>query len=160
VGSWAFTKVIHSSIKMHCILQIHLASRAWVCYRLNTNLDSIPDSFFLLGVHLTELARTEAAAPVIIEKSAQINFAQLQKTAEIIRDIQQYQNISYSLQPVPELQEYILVNLQAASDAGEPEPKNLEAELLSSPAAKSGRETPDYFGWEARYKTLSRSAGT
>ena len=125
VDSWAF----HSSIKMNCILQIHPASRAWVCYPLNTNLDSIPDSFFLLEVHLTELARTQAAAPVIIEKSAQINFAQLQKTAEIIREIQQYQNISYSLQPVPELQEYILANLQAASDAKEPEPKNLEAEL-------------------------------
>ena len=90
---------------------------------------------------------------MIIEKSAQINFAQLQKTAEVIRDIQQYQNISYPFQPVSELQEYILLNLQAASDAGEPEPKNLEAELLSSSAAQSGRETPDYFAREARFQS-------
>jgi hypothetical protein len=38
-----------------------------------------------------------------------------------------------------------------------PEPLAAQVTPLSPPAAKSGRETPDYFGREARYKSPSRS---
>lgn len=38
-----------------------------------------------------------------------------------------------------------------------PEPLAAQITPLSPPAAKSGRETPDYFGREARYKSPSRS---
>jgi hypothetical protein len=38
-----------------------------------------------------------------------------------------------------------------------PEPMIFAAVTPLSPAAKSGRETPDYFGREARYKSPSRS---
>lgn len=43
----------------------------------------------------------------------------------MIRDIQQYQNVPYSLQPVPELQDYILSNMQAAGDVHEMYDKSL-----------------------------------
>lgn len=57
-----------------------------------------------------------------------INFAKRAKTAEVIRDIQQYQNAPYSLQPVPELQDYILSNMQAAGDVHEMYDKSLQVE--------------------------------
>lgn len=38
-----------------------------------------------------------------------------------------------------------------------PEPLATPAVTPMSPVAKSGRETPDYFGREARYKSPSRS---
>jgi len=46
----------------------------------------------------------------------------------VIRDIQQYQNVVYSLQPVPELQDYILSNMQAAGDVHEMYDKSLQVE--------------------------------
>ena len=57
-----------------------------------------------------------------------INFAKRTKTAEVIRDIQQYQNVPYPLTPVKELQEYILNNMQAAGDVHEMYDRSLAVE--------------------------------
>ena len=57
-----------------------------------------------------------------------INFNKRAKTAEVIRDIQQYQNVPYQLQAVPELQDYILSNMQAAGDVHEMYERSLEVE--------------------------------
>lgn len=80
------------------------------------------------GVYLTDLTFIEDGIPSIIKKSALINFAKRAKTAEVIRDIQQYQNVPYPLQAVPELQEYILSNMQAAGDVHEMYEKSLTVE--------------------------------
>lgn len=82
----------------------------------------------LSGVYLTDLTFIEDGIPSIIKKSALINFAKRAKTAEVIRDIQQYQNVPYPLQPVPELQDYILSNMQAAGDVHEMYEKSLAVE--------------------------------
>lgn len=66
--------------------------------------------------------------PSLIKATNLINFAKRAKTAEVIRDIQQYQNVAYPLQPVPELQEYILSNMQAAGDVHEMYQKSLDVE--------------------------------
>ena len=81
-----------------------------------------------LGVYLTDLTFIEDGIPSIIKKTNLINFAKRAKTAEVIRDIQQYQNVGYSLQPVPELQDYILSNMQAAGDVHEMYDKSLQVE--------------------------------
>lgn len=70
----------------------------------------------------------EDGIPSIIKKTTLINFAKRAKTADVIRDIQQYQNVPYSLQPVPELQDYILSNMQAAGDVHEMYDKSLLVE--------------------------------
>lgn len=57
-----------------------------------------------------------------------INFTKRAKTAEVIRDIQQYQNVPYQLQAVTELQDYILSNMQAAGDVHEMYDRSLEVE--------------------------------
>lgn len=79
----------------------------------------------LSGVYLTDLTFIEDGIPSIIKKTTLINFAKRAKTADVIRDIQQYQNVPYSLQPVTELQDYILSNMQAAGDVHEMYDKSL-----------------------------------
>jgi son of sevenless-like protein len=87
----------------------------------------------------------------IIKKTNLINFAKRAKTAEVIRDIQQYQNSPYPLQPVPELQDYILSNMRTAGDVHEMydislqvEPREREDEKIARyyspiPSRTSGR---------------------
>ncbi|KAM3505330.1 hypothetical protein MY10362_003033 [Beauveria mimosiformis] len=87
-----------------------------------------PPCIPFFGVYLTDLTFIEDGIPSIIKKTNLINFAKRAKTAEVIRDIQQYQNVGYSLQPVPELHDYILSNMQAAGDVHEMYDKSLQIE--------------------------------
>jgi len=77
---------------------------------------------------LTDLTFIEDGIPSIIKKTNLINFSKRAKTAEVIGDIQQYQNVGYLLQPVTELQDYILSNMQAAGDVHEMYDKSLQVE--------------------------------
>ncbi|QSZ37288.1 hypothetical protein DSL72_009382 [Monilinia vaccinii-corymbosi] len=113
-------------------------------YRESLHLANPPCIPFF-GVYLTDLTFIEDGIPSIIKKTTLINFAKRAKTAEVIRDIQQYQNVPYGLQPVPELQEYILSNMQAAGDVHEMyekslavEPREREDEKIVRVLAESG----------------------
>ena len=97
-----------------------------------------------LGVYLTDLTFIEDGIPGLIKKSNLINFAKRAKTAEVIRDIQQYQNVPYPLQPVPELQEYVLSNMKNAGDVHEMyemslsvEPREREDEKIARSVSSS-----------------------
>lgn len=81
-----------------------------------------------IGVYLTDLTFIEDGIPSVIKKTNLINFSKRAKTADVISDIQQYQNVGYSLQSVPELQDYILSNMQAAGDVHEMYDKSLQIE--------------------------------
>jgi len=87
-----------------------------------------PPCIPFFGIYLTDLTFIEDGIPSIIKKTQLINFAKRAKTADVIRDIQQYQNVPYSLQPVPELQEYILRNMQSAGDVHEMYERSLQVE--------------------------------
>lgn len=80
------------------------------------------------GVYLTDLTFIEDGIASVVKNTELINFAKRQKTAEVIRDIQQYQNVPYTLNPVPELQEWILDNMRTAGDVHEMYNKSLEIE--------------------------------
>lgn len=95
-------------------------------YRETLHLANPPCIPFF-GVYLTDLTFIEDGIPSLTP-SELINFNKRAKTAEVIRDIQQYQNIPYLLQPVPELQDYILSNLQAAGDVHDMYDRSLELE--------------------------------
>ena len=96
-------------------------------YRETLHLANPPCIPFF-GVYLTDLTFIEDGIPGIIKKSNLINFAKRAKTAEVIRDIQQYQNVPYGLQPVPELQEYVVGNLGRAGDVHEMYERSLQVE--------------------------------
>ncbi|KAJ5894597.1 hypothetical protein N7495_006288 [Penicillium taxi] len=95
-------------------------------YRETLHLANPPCIPFF-GVYLTDLTFIEDGIPSLTP-SELINFNKRAKTAEVIRDIQQYQNVPYLLQPVPELQDYILSNLQAAGDVHDMYDRSLEIE--------------------------------
>ncbi|KAK4988227.1 cell division cycle-related protein [Elasticomyces elasticus] len=104
-----------------------------------------PPCIPFFGVYLTDLTFIEDGIPSVIKKTNLINFAKRAKTAEVIRDIQQYQNVPYPLQPVPELQEYILTNMQHAGDVHEMydrsltvEPREREDEKIARLLSESG----------------------
>ncbi|KAK4546442.1 hypothetical protein LTR36_002119 [Oleoguttula mirabilis] len=87
-----------------------------------------PPCIPFFGIYLTDLTFIEDGIPSVIKKTQLINFAKRAKTADVIRDIQQYQNVPYGLQAVPELQEYILRNMQSAGDVHEMYERSLQVE--------------------------------
>ncbi|KAF2126579.1 ras GEF [Dothidotthia symphoricarpi CBS 119687] len=104
-----------------------------------------PPCIPFFGVYLTDLTFIEDGIPSLVKRTNLINFAKRAKTAEVIRDIQQYQNVPYPLQPVPELQVYILSNMQSAGDVHEMyemsltiEPREREDEKIARLLSESG----------------------
>ncbi|MCJ1311190.1 hypothetical protein MMC25_004861 [Agyrium rufum] len=87
-----------------------------------------PPCIPFFGVYLTDLTFIEEGIPSVMKRTNLINFTKRTKTAEVIRDIQQYQNAPYPLQAVPELQDHILSQLQGASDVHEMYDKSLQVE--------------------------------
>lgn len=76
--------------------------------------------FDFLGVYLTDLTFIEDGNPNTLKKSRQlINFSKRMKTAEVIREIQQYQSVPYNLAPVQEIQMFIKCHLQDSRDVGD-----------------------------------------
>ncbi|KAF3216851.1 hypothetical protein TWF679_002690 [Orbilia oligospora] len=97
------------------------------------------------GVYLTDLTFIEDGNPDLIKSTDLINFAKRAKTAEVIREIQQYQSVPYALEAVKPLQEYILSNMQAAKDVHEMyevsiqiEPREREDEKIARLLQESG----------------------
>ncbi|RPA93539.1 ras GEF [Choiromyces venosus 120613-1] len=73
-----------------------------------------------LGVYLKDLTFVADGNDDFIKGDQRlINFDKRVKTANIIREIQQYQSVPYPLQPVPELQDYIISNMQSAKDVND-----------------------------------------
>lgn len=107
-----------------CISRFLLASLSSV--RSTCNAAAFAD--LLLGVYLTDLTFIEDGIPSLIKRTNLINFAKRTKTAEVIRDIRQYQNVPYSLKPLEDLQQYIRSNMQAAGDVHEMYEKSLAVE--------------------------------
>jgi son of sevenless-like protein len=66
---------------------------------------------------LTDLTFIEDGNPDFLKSSNQlINFSKRMKTADVIREIQQYQSVPYNLNPVQEIQTFIDVNLKDSKD--------------------------------------------
>ena len=76
-----------------------------------------PPCIPFLGIYLQDLTFIEDGNTNFLRKSNQlINFAKRMKTAEVIREIQQYQSSPYFLNAVPELQLFITTHLQSSRD--------------------------------------------
>ncbi|KAI9298992.1 ras GEF [Neoconidiobolus thromboides FSU 785] len=70
-----------------------------------------------LGLYLTDLTFNDDGNPDYLPSAPHlINFSKQAKTAETIREIQQFQNSPYSLDSVAEIQEYILKSIEETSD--------------------------------------------
>ncbi|KAI9720116.1 MAG: hypothetical protein M1828_005844 [Chrysothrix sp. TS-e1954] len=87
-----------------------------------------PPCIPFFGVYLTDLTFIEDGIPGIIKKTDHINFAKRQKTAEVIREIQTFQNVTYPFKAVPEIQDYVLSMMQNAGDVHEMYERSLAVE--------------------------------
>lgn len=76
-----------------------------------------PPCIPFLGIYLQDLTFIEDGNSDYLKKSKSlINFSKRMKTAEVIREIQQYQSAPYALEPVKEIQYVIHLNLQNSRD--------------------------------------------
>lgn len=95
-----------------------------------------PPCIPFLGIYLQDLTFIEDGNPDILPKSNNlINFAKRQKTAEVIREIKQFQSVPYTLQVVPLLQHFIKTQLEASLDVETLYERSLEIEPRTTPAA-------------------------
>ena len=92
---------------------------------------------------MTDLTFIEDGIPSVFKRTKLINFAKRAKAAEVIRDIQQYQNVPYPLQPVTELQDYITSNMQSAGDVSEMYDRSLAVEPREREDEKIARYRKD-----------------
>ncbi|KAI9258259.1 ras guanine nucleotide exchange factor domain-containing protein [Sporodiniella umbellata] len=121
------------------------ANRNFVEYRAlihSINPPCIP----FLGIYLQDLTFIEDGNPNELKKNKEmINFAKRAKTAEVIREIQQYQSSLYQLKTVEEIQEFIKSNLlstrdedQLYSESLKIEPREREDEKITRLLQESG----------------------
>ncbi|KAH8553735.1 ras guanine nucleotide exchange factor domain-containing protein [Umbelopsis sp. PMI_123] len=76
-----------------------------------------PPCIPFLGIYLQDLTFIEDGNSNFLKKSKNlINFSKRMKTAEVIREIQQYQSAPYALETVKEIQYVIHLNLQNSRD--------------------------------------------
>lgn len=79
-----------------------------------------PPCIPFLGVYLHDLTFIADGNPDMLvtprRSTSLINFGKLSKTGAVIRDLQQFQSLSYAFQPVEMLQKFIKANLQSARD--------------------------------------------
>ncbi|KAL1853733.1 cell division cycle-related protein [Paecilomyces lecythidis] len=109
-------------------------------YRETLRLASPPCIPFL-GVYLMDLTFIEDGNPSLTP-SRMINFNKRGKAAAVIRDIQRFQNSPFLFKPVPELQEFIVGNLQAASDVNEMHERSLQLEPRTPQEENNGAAVP------------------
>lgn len=84
--------------------------------RYNTPLYLCSDS----GVYLSDLTFIEDGNPNMLRNNEKlINFSKRMKTAEVIRDLQQYQTMPYPYQKVHELQKWLDNELENSSEVQE-----------------------------------------
>lgn len=103
----------------HIVSQIRKlmgANRNFNQYRLlihSINPPCIP----FLGIYLQDLTFIEDGNPNFLKTSKDlINFAKRAKTAEVIREMQQYQTMGYQFRIVEEIQTFIMENLHSSRD--------------------------------------------
>jgi hypothetical protein len=88
-----------------------------------------PPCIPFLGIYLQDLTFIEDGNPDIIKQSTNlINFAKQQKSAEVIREIKQFQSPPYIFQYVPEIQEFVRFQLNASRDVDYLYERSLELE--------------------------------
>lgn len=76
-----------------------------------------PPCIPFLGIYLQDLTFIEDGNPDFLKTSSNlINFAKQQKSAEVIREIKQFQSPPYIYQFVPEIQDFIKNQLETSRD--------------------------------------------
>ncbi|KAG0227311.1 hypothetical protein BGX31_007033 [Mortierella sp. GBA43] len=99
---------------LHLLQSLTSSAKNWADYR--AELHSVnPPCVPFVGVYLTDLVMIEDGNPDFLRKTENhINFYKRVSTAEVLREIQQYQSVPYCLTTVPEIQTFIRRGLDNA----------------------------------------------
>ncbi|KAF9931934.1 hypothetical protein FBU30_009229 [Linnemannia zychae] len=104
------------------------SAKSWADYRQelhNANPPCVP----FVGVYLTDLVMIQDGNPDFLKGAEHhINFTKRVNTAEVIREIQQYQSVPYCLTTVPEIQAFIRRGLDQSKPVAELHELSLELE--------------------------------
>ncbi|KAK9768115.1 hypothetical protein K7432_001518 [Basidiobolus ranarum] len=134
-----------STATLESLKKLMSSTRNFGVYR--DELHSVnPPCVPFLGLYLTDLTFVEDGNPDHVQNHPHlINIAKRAKCAEVIREIQQYQNSPYNLTPVPELQNFIRTCLQGSRDVQDlyntslsMEPREREDEKIARLLHESG----------------------
>ncbi|KAF9900157.1 hypothetical protein EC991_007818 [Linnemannia zychae] len=102
--------------------------KSWADYRQELHSANPPCVPFV-GVYLTDLVMIQDGNPDFLKGAEHhINFAKRVSTAEVIREIQQYQSVPYCLTTVPEIQAFIRRGLDQSKPVAELHELSLELE--------------------------------
>jgi son of sevenless len=133
-----------TSVLLESLRNLISTTKNFAQYREALHLANPPCIPFM-GVYFTDLVFIEDGIASIMKNSDLINFAKRTKTAEVIREIQQYQNVPFALNPVHELQTWLLEQMEAAPAVNEMydrslqvEPREREEEKIARLLSESG----------------------
>jgi len=118
-----------ASKKLTLYEKLLTAEKSYHVYRQNLHL-STPPCIPYIGVYLTDLTYMEDGNPNFIDN--RINFTKRSLISTLIREIQQYQAISYNIKPIKELQQ--LLEFPIFSE--EMEKRLYEISLIREPRAQ------------------------
>ncbi|KAI9318088.1 ras guanine nucleotide exchange factor domain-containing protein [Dichotomocladium elegans] len=130
-----------------CLRSLFSPNRNFIEYR--THVHSVnPPCIPFLGIYLQDLTFIEDGNPNVINNQGHqvhINFSKLDKIGRVIRELQQFQNVAYSLQSVAPLQTFITAQLQSNRDEERIyrdslaiEPKEREDQMVTRMLEESG----------------------
>ncbi|KAF9152091.1 hypothetical protein BG015_005782 [Linnemannia schmuckeri] len=127
------------------LLAVTNSAKSWTDYRQELHSANPPCVPFV-GVYLTDLVMIQDGNPDFLKGAEQhINFAKRVSTAEVIREIQQYQSVPYCLTTVPEIQAFIRRGLDQSKPVAELhelslqlEPREGEEEKITRLLAEAG----------------------
>lgn len=99
-----------------------------------------PPCIPFLGIYLQDLTFIEDGNPDYLRTSkGLINFAKRQKTAEVIRELKQFQSFAYNYHTIPEFQEFIKSKLDESRDVEKMYERSLKLEpRITEPSAPVG----------------------
>ncbi|KAF1807231.1 ras guanine nucleotide exchange factor domain-containing protein [Mucor lusitanicus] len=104
-----------------------------------------PPCIPFLGIYLQDLTFIEDGNPDYLHKSSNlINFAKRQKTAEVIRELKQFQNFAYNFHTIPEFQDYIKGQLDQDRDVDRLYERSLKLEPKQVDNASSTQTYSSY----------------
>lgn len=119
------SKVMNSLTTLQAVTS---SKRNWGDYRSELHSANPPCVPFV-GVYLTDLVMIQDGNPDNMKSDDNhINFYKRVSTAEVIREIQQYQSVPYCLTVVPEIQLFIRRGLDQAKNVSDLHAMSLELE--------------------------------
>ncbi|KAF9358379.1 hypothetical protein BGX26_001904 [Mortierella sp. AD094] len=129
--------------------QVTSSAKNWAEYR--AELHSVnPPCVPFVGVYLTDLVMIQDGNPDFLRRTDNhINFYKRVGTAEVIREIQQYQSVPYCLTTVPEIQTFIRRGMDNAKSVAELYEMSLTLEPSRTrpvTGVPSGLSTPTFNG--------------